>query len=171
MFLLLITPGPSNTLLMTSGSRNGPVHAIKLVPYEVTAYLIVTTIIYTIGASLGEYKPYLQLVAAVWVSGLAYLMWTSVQNIESIRVVTPGWVFFTTLLNPKAFVFGIALLPLMDQPRGFAVMAGLIAITGSSWVLFGSIMQPISRIITRVSAVWMVCIAGMLVATAVSQLT
>lgn len=170
MFLLLITPGPSNTLLMTGAGRSGPMRAIKLVPYEVTAYLIVTGIIYGIGVSMGEYKPYMQLVAAAWVVGLAYLMWSSVQNISSMRVVSPGWVFFTTLLNPKAFVFGIALLPAMEQPRGFVVMAGLIAITGASWVLLGSIMQPISRLLTRVSAIWMICIAIMLVGTAVNQL-
>jgi threonine/homoserine/homoserine lactone efflux protein len=137
---ILGTPGPTNTLLATSGAAAGVRASLPLVPAEAAGYLIA---ILAIGLALGPAVAALPLLAAALRLGVgAYLLVLAVRLWQrgggalvqgGRRVVTPRQIFTTTLLNPKAIVFALGVVP-FSAPRphlyllGFAAMLGAVAL-------------------------------------------
>lgn len=146
---LLATPGPTNTLLATSGAEIGWRRSAALLAAELLGYLLAIAILrQALGpfiASLPIAATALQAVVALYLVYLATALWQrSSLPLAQGHSITFARVFLTTLLNPKGLIFAFTLLP----PAGFstllpwlAVLSAEIVAFGFGWVLLGSTLQ------------------------------
>ncbi|MBB5986976.1 LysE family translocator [Sphingobium lignivorans] len=111
IWALLLTPGPTNTLLALSGAQRGVRASLPLIPAELCGYLLVILPLSAGGPLLLTSFPVLatviKLSAAAWVMYLAMRLWQPVLASRASYDVTARQVFCTTLLNPKALIFGL----------------------------------------------------------------
>lgn len=144
VLLILGTPGPTNTLLATAGGTVGFRRALPMLPAEAAGYLIA---ILTIGLVLGPV-----LAAQPWVAaGLrlavgGYLLWLAAKLWRrgavdlSAAPVRPRQVFVTTLLNPKALVFALGVIP-FGAERWWPYLLGflgLLSVVALGWIAIGA---------------------------------
>ncbi|MBR1126170.1 LysE family translocator [Bradyrhizobium lablabi] len=139
--IIEITPGPNMTYLaalsLSGGMRTGFAAvagiAIGLMTYGIIAALGLAAVIDNSPLLYGTLR---------W-AGVAYLLWlaweawssereTSPEKAESTDI--PPWVAFrrgliTNLLNPKAAVFYVAILPEFIQPAGRSVAAQTLSLS------------------------------------------
>jgi threonine/homoserine/homoserine lactone efflux protein len=143
---LLVTPGPTNTLLAVAGASEGFLRPLRLVPVEMAAYLLVVVPLALAGAPLIETMPALAAVlraaAAIWVMALAVRMWR-LDTSASGGAVTARGLFVTTLLNPKTLVIGLVLLPSPASPLfmpQLALFSGLLPLVATMWISAGALI-------------------------------
>lgn len=176
---LLATPGPTNTLLATSGAEVGWRRATSLLAAELLGYLLA---IAALRLSLGPFiasRPIvataLQAVVALYLVYLATALWRrSSLPLAQGRSITFARVFLTTLLNPKGLIFAFTLLPAhAGLPALLPWLAALsleIVAIGFGWILLGSLLQPSlqdparARIGYRASATILGLLASMMAA-------
>jgi threonine/homoserine/homoserine lactone efflux protein len=160
---VLATPGPTNTLLMTSGATVGIYRSLSLLLAEGLGYAIS---VLALGALLGPLvrsmphaREALSVAAGAWLCWMAFALWrTGIR--EQDRVVSWRQVFVTTLLNPKVLVFAFVIVP-FDAPNVALYCAGFYAIllpAAASWIAFGALARRSVRarslaLIPRVAAV------------------
>ncbi len=162
---LLLTPGPTNTLMALAGAERGWARAMRLAPVEVVAYGLVTIPLALAGESLlsahGPLRLAVTLVAAAWVAFLALKLW----RLPSGDAMATGGkgalkLFATTLFNPKGLVIGLVLLPSQQNLGSAAAVffATLIAVSavwaaiGNSIAGTGYAQAPVVR---RACACWL----------------
>lgn len=167
---LLLTPGPTNTLLTVGAAARGWRASLPLLFGELAGYLVVVVPLATVAASLLENRPALavglRIVAACWVLFLAVRLWrvSSVQKVENETLpVTVGQVFLTTVLNPKAPIIGLVIMPhgaLVEIAPALGLFCLLVAGAGTSFLVLGSLVgrAPVlsPRIVYRVAAFFLV---------------
>jgi threonine/homoserine/homoserine lactone efflux protein len=144
VLLILGTPGPTNTLLATAGGTAGFRRALPLVPAEAGGYLIsILAIGLAVGpaiASLPAVALGLRLAVGVYLAWLAVRLWRRGAVDLSVVPVTPRQVFVTTLLNPKALVFALGVIP-FGTPDWWAYLAsflGLLVLVALCWIGLGA---------------------------------
>lgn len=142
---LLLTPGPTNTLLALSGAESGVRRSLVLIPAETVAYLAVVIPLATVGRDLLDNWPAasgaIKLAVAAWIMFLALRLWSSVQTDATRHAVTVRRVLVTTMLNPKGLVFGLVLLPSWSSPlflRHMALFCAAIVVVSMAWIAAGS---------------------------------
>lgn len=181
LLALLLTPGPTNTLVALAASARGWRWALRLLPYEIAAYLLVTLPLALLGALALEAAPLLRpaitLASGLWVMGLAIRMWCP--SLETgASEVTPRHLFITTLLNPKALIFGLVLLPGPQLALNMALFVALIALVAAIWASIGACMAgrrdcPLGQtppLLRRAAGLWLGVLAIGLVLNALPQL-
>ena len=146
---VLGTPGPTNSLLATAGATAGLRRSLPLIAAEAAGY---TLAILTIGLLLGPVLAGAPLLAtALRIAVGAYLLLLAVRlwrrggaALATGAVITPRQVFVTTLLNPKAIVFALGILPFAAGQAvwppyllGFLVL--LIAVA-TAWISTGALL-------------------------------
>jgi threonine/homoserine/homoserine lactone efflux protein len=145
---VLGTPGPTNSLLATSGGTAGIRRSLPLIPAETAGYLIS---ILTLGLVLGPVmaaSPLLALILRLAVGAflilLAIRLWRyggAIQHRDA--VVTPRQIFVTTLLNPKAIVFALGVVPFGAGVPVWPYMLGFVAMlvaVALSWITAGALL-------------------------------
>lgn len=168
---LLVTPGPTNTLLAVAGAGEGFARPLRLVPVEMVAYLLVVVPLAVAGAPLLETVPALatalRAVAAVWVMALAVRMWR-LDTTAAGGTVTARSLFVTTLLNPKTLVIGLVLLPQPGSPHfaaHLALFAGLLPVVATTWIAAGALLTArnaevaLPRSVRRCAACWLAAVS------------
>lgn len=142
---LLGTPGPTNTLLATAGAASGWRSAFRLILAENIAYLLS---IMAIGLLLGPVIAAipalglgLRIAVGLYLAVVAWRLWQAgaAEMARAASLVTPGQIFLTTLLNPKAIVFAVAVVP-FDRPDVIAYLAAfaaLCALVALAWIGIG----------------------------------
>lgn len=146
VFLLLLTPGPTNTLLAIAGASGGFRRSLPLILAENLGYMItIIPLVAFAGPILADHPlvaSILKLCSAAWVTVLALKLWvTPLGEVEERSLVTFRQVFVTTMLNPKALIFGIVLLPnggLMQTLPRLAVFALIVAAVAAFWLSAGA---------------------------------
>lgn len=112
---LLLTPGPTNTLLALSGAARGFRPSLRLIPAEISGYLAVITPLAVIGGPFLEQNPAIAttvtFAAAAWVMFLAIKLWSPPLADTPAQLVTFQRVLITTVLNPKGLIIGLVLMP------------------------------------------------------------
>jgi threonine/homoserine/homoserine lactone efflux protein len=174
---LLIAPGPTNTLMGVAGAQAGLRRVVRLLPSELAGYLTTVLPLVWLGAELLARWPaaalVLKLAAAVWVMALAVRMWGLRRAGVASRPVTARQVFVTTMLNPKALVFALVLLPAPDQPdfvARLALFCGLVSCVALLWGAAGALTQlgqGAERrliLVQRIASLWLAFVALSLVA-------
>jgi len=177
LFALLLTPGPTNTLIALAGAERGWRGALRLTPYEAAAYALVTIPLAILGSRLPADQSMLRhaitLLAAVWVGYLAIRLW---------RLPAPGAagesgtgamrLFTTTLCNPKGLIIGLVLLP--SQPHlgmATAMFLLILLIVSAFWAVIGHVAgggMGLKPIVRRASAAWLGILALWLAAAGIA---
>ena len=147
LLALLVSPGPTNTLIALGGAARGFARALPLIGAELSGYLLVITPLALFGRPLLEAHPGLstavRILAAAWVMGLAIRLWARPSLGGHAGLVTFRQVFVTTLLNPKGLVIGLALLP-ATTPLGLLPWLALFAVTvlvvATGWIAAGALL-------------------------------
>ncbi|MDP9803001.1 MULTISPECIES: LysE family translocator [Acinetobacter] len=149
---ILLTPGPTNTLLASAGIQAGVKQSLKLIPAEVMGYLIAITSWGVLLESVSHLIPWLpallKLISATFILYLAFKLWvTSTNDIKLDNpLITPKALFVATLLNPKALLFASAIFPhaawevLNVYFIHIAIFLSLITPIAFLWIAFGTVL-------------------------------
>lgn len=131
---LLLTPGPTNTLLFVGGATNGSKRSLGLPLAELLGYLAA---IHILALSIGPFvqqapmaQLLLRLALSVYLAFLAVKLWIAPDEGAGERAVTPRRVFLITLLNPKALVFAFVVLPPITLATWSSALPHLIGLSG-----------------------------------------
>jgi threonine/homoserine/homoserine lactone efflux protein len=175
---LLGTPGPTNTLLATSGAMAGTKRSLPLLIGEIAGYLIAIAVLrLVLGPVFAAYPPVgvaLKLAVAAYLAWIAIRLWLrGVELTEAARTVTLSNVFVTTLLNPKALIFSLSIIP-TEHPELVWYIAGFTAMViaaGFSWIVIGHVAGRAAGdrhavIVPRVASVALIGFAVLIVASA-----
>lgn len=148
--LLLLTPGPTNTLLAAGGAIMGARRALPLITAELlgyaTAILALEVFVAPLAESLAWVRLSLRIGCALYLAYTAWLIWRAPQD-DAERAITWRRVFFATLSNPKALVFVFVILPprsigVADLVQPYAIILfALMALAGSAWVSLGAAIR------------------------------
>jgi threonine/homoserine/homoserine lactone efflux protein len=146
---LLAIPGPTNTLLATSGAAIGVSRSLPLLAAELAGYLTAILVLrfvlgpLVIGVPLAGLL--LRVAVTVYVLYLALLLWRyRARDVGEATTVTFKAVLITTLFNPKAAVFAFLLLP--AEAGGLAVLPWIamvalqIVVAGTAWLMLGTML-------------------------------
>jgi threonine/homoserine/homoserine lactone efflux protein len=176
---LLIAPGPTNTLMGVAGAQAGLGRVVRLLPAELAGYLTTILPLVWLGAEMLARLPaaslVLKLMAAVWVMALAVRMWGLRSAGAVSRPVTARQVFVTTMLNPKALVFGLVLLPAPGQPDfapRLALFCLMVCCVALLWGAAGALTQLGAgaerrlMLVQRIASLWLGVVALSLIANA-----
>lgn len=181
LLALLLTPGPTNTLMALAGAEGGFRRALRLIPAELAGYMTAVLPLALVGtsvlAAVPPLRPLVTFVAALWVLALAVRMWRLpvAPDDHARKAVTALQVLVTTLLNPKALVIGLALLPSDEAlaPR-VALFAGLIIVVASLWIGLGRQLVRtgpqggLAPWLTRAAAAWLAILSATLAVKAMA---
>ncbi|EOR07573.1 LysE family translocator [Acinetobacter genomosp. 15BJ] len=149
---ILLTPGPTNTLLASSGIQTGIKGSLKLIPAEVIGYFIAITTWGFLLESVSYYVPWLppliKLLSATFIIYLAIKLWiTSTKELDLDQpLITSRALFVATLLNPKALLFASAIFPhtawlnLHEYVAHMGTFLALITPIAFLWIAFGSVL-------------------------------
>jgi threonine/homoserine/homoserine lactone efflux protein len=151
VLLILGTPGPTNTLLAAGGGTVGFRRALPLVPAEASGYLItILTVGLVIGpiiASIPALALGLRLAVGAYLIRLAAKLWQHGVVDLTIAPVTPGHLFLTTLLNPKALIFALGVIPFATVNWWLYLLCFLVLLVTMAlgWIALGTILARAAR--------------------------
>jgi threonine/homoserine/homoserine lactone efflux protein len=149
--ILLLTPGPTNTLLAAAGLERGSREALPLIAFAFAGYIFAISGWGIVLASVGNYYPWLNMVVRVVCSGyllyIAVRIWRSAERppISGSKTIGPATVFVTTILNPKGLLFASTIFP----PEAFDNMQVYLISTA----LFACMVVPIGIVLVVFGAV------------------
>lgn len=166
LMILLLTPGPTNTLILLAGTERGFLRAASLIPVELAAYLAVILPLALLSHALADpleaLRPVVAAAAGLWVAWLAVQMWRAAPDATARETVTPRRLAVTTLLNPKGLIMGLVLLPAAGAtPTAFALLAACIALVAAFWAFLGCCLPgreegtDFSPLLRRLAAFWL----------------
>jgi threonine/homoserine/homoserine lactone efflux protein len=148
---LLLTPGPTNTLLFVGGAADGLKRSLWLPLAELLGYLAA---IHILALSIGPFLQQapvaqlaLRLALSAYLAFLAVKLWITLDESADQRAVTPQRVFIVTLLNPKALVFAFVVLPPITLATWLAALPYLIGLSGLilgaslCWIAMGAALR------------------------------
>jgi threonine/homoserine/homoserine lactone efflux protein len=150
--LVLMMPGPTNTLLLSSGLKVGIRRTLPLVAAEAFGYITAISLWGFFLLSFTTDAPWLldavKLLCAVYILWLATKMWTQSQLLDDRDTgpVSIREIFVVTLMNPKALIFSGTLFPLeafkSAEYFAAAVIAFLIVLgpIGIAWSCLGGLL-------------------------------
>jgi threonine/homoserine/homoserine lactone efflux protein len=182
---LLLSPGPTNTLLMYSGAAAGVRRSLSLVAAELCGYCgAIALLVLGLGPIVRAYPMFgasLRVAAAAYLVAMAVQLWTT-RLPPGQRSEPLAWrkVFVATLFNPKAVLFAFVIIPhLFDGRLEAAVpylltLSALIVLAGAAWIVFGAMLGPVIERIAgrnaahRLSAVAQLFFAAVLIVSVVS---
>ena len=150
---ILFTPGPTNTLLASSGIRIGFRRSILLIPAEAFGYLLAITCWGVLIDRISSHAPYLpsilKLCSALYILYLALKLWRA--SFQDPSLIAPAIrkreLFLATLLNPKGILFATAVFPItawIDANIYVAHMLSFLLIlipVGFFWIFIGQILN------------------------------
>lgn len=144
---ILLTPGPTNTLLAAGGATL-PLRKALLLPFaEALGYALAVSAFFLMAQGLqGRPEAFVavKLAAAAWLIYAAIKLWrTRLDAGGPPPRFAFGRVFLTTLVNPKALLVGVVFIP--QQPFHMALgwvgaYAALSVLAGLGWVCLGSLL-------------------------------
>lgn len=149
--LILLTPGPTNTLLAAAGAergfrRNAALPLAESLGYglAIGAYGVVATALADNPAALALLK----LANIGWLCLTAARLWTRPPAGAQPARGSYGTVLLATLLNPKAMLVGVILIPAMlaNTPvMATLAFAALSFVAGLAWVAVGASLPPLLK--------------------------
>ncbi|EUC00723.1 Lysine exporter protein (LYSE/YGGA) [Rhizobium sp. CF080] len=183
ILLLLCTPGPTNTLMALGGYARGWLKGLPLIAGELGGYLLVIVPVATLAAPFFDAYPqasvWAKLAAGVWVLYLGYRLWTSEKQAKDAVEISVRQVFVTTVLNPKALIIALVIMPhggLTQLAPWLALFAGLVLLAANGWIAFGSLMRRTDRfevkpfVVRRIAAACLVLFAMILASASIQSL-
>jgi threonine/homoserine/homoserine lactone efflux protein len=150
--LILLTPGPTNTMLATCGATLR-LRQAALMPFaEAAGYIFAISVFFEM-AAVAHGNPWalaaIKLIAAAWLTYSAVKLWRmpfEALGASARRAFVR--VFVTTILNPKAMLVGTLFIPAQPFAGAFAwigTYAFLSVSAGFGWVLLGALLPASIR--------------------------
>lgn len=138
-FLLFVAPGPTNALLMAGSVKRE--NAVRLLAAQACGYGIASACWFSLRPFVSpDAVQILRLVAAGWLVILG-LRLTASARINAAKSGNAISVVATSALNPKAFIYCLAIVPMNIEPRALGIfwiaLVVITAATGSVWLLLG----------------------------------
>jgi len=175
LLAILLVPGPTNTLLATSGATVGWVRSLplllcELIGYE-TAIVVIRLLMGPVLSRLPNGVRWMHVLAAAYLVVLAVGLWRW-RLAQATRAVRAHQVLITTLLNPKAWLIALVLIPLpVADARYWLVLTPLIPLIGSTWIAFGRLLrrsgsQGLTALIPKAASVTLGAFATILIVSA-----
>ena len=150
IIIVLIMPGPTNTLLAAAGLRQGVKRAVPLAGAELAGYVVSISVwggFLAHAAHSVSWPPLLVRIAScLYIAYLAVRMWRTAVAFQASTqtAIGPRTLFVATLLNPKAILFAGTIFPaaaFADVPAYLSAMgifAALLLPIGLVWIAFGA---------------------------------
>ena len=116
--LVLIVPGPTNTLLLSAGLKAGIRDTWPLVASEAAGYVIAISVwgffLHALAAGNSWMFSGIKLLSSGFIFYLAVKMWAKGPKLHELArgPISCRDLFFATLMNPKALLFASMLFPL-----------------------------------------------------------
>jgi threonine/homoserine/homoserine lactone efflux protein len=150
--VLLATPGPTNTLLATSGAAAGVLRSLRLVGAETIGYAFAISVLALVIGPIAQTSQALgvalRLGCGFFLLYVAWRLWregeaatTSVEPVKFRRVLV------ATALNPKAAVFAFVIVPYLSSgdvraalPYA-AALTVMIPLAGLAWIVAGAALR------------------------------
>jgi threonine/homoserine/homoserine lactone efflux protein len=180
LMLLLLAPGPTNTLLFRAGGLFGFRASWTLLFIECLAYVLQVSAWGVALFYLAAYSPWavklIQLAAGTYLLVVSWRLWRSAKTSDGVTRdrFTGGYFFWMTVMNPK----GLLIASLIAPPDTFTYWPGylsfmctlalVVVLVGSAWIVFGvgvvgrgrHWLTP--RVINRTAALAIGCFASVL---------
>jgi len=161
--LTLALPGPTNALLAIAGTSAGLRRSAHLVIAAILGYGLAVAVLISVAAPLIEAIPVagrvLRLAAAAVLIQIAWSLWSRPRLArEDGKPVRWGHVFLTTLLNPKALVLALFVMPQdpagshVFRPEAAALLPFVIAVSALGWIGIGAALR--SNAANRAASGW-----------------
>lgn len=150
---ILLTPGPTNTLLAASGVQVGFRRSMLLIPAEALGYFCAITLWGSVLSVLAKQWPVmpsiLKLVSVSYILWLAIRLWKTshIKELSEQHSIGARQLFVATFLNPKALLFALTVFPtatwsnLSNYMSVMLAFLGLLIPIASLWVLFGHLLN------------------------------
>lgn len=181
LMLLVLAPGPTNTLLFRAGLLFGFRASWTLALTECLAYLLQVSLWGVALLYLAAYSPWAlksaQLAAACYLLYVSYKLWQRKNS-----VINPGsdrfsglYFFWLTVMNPKgllivSFIAPVGTFATLPGYAGFMATLALVVITvGAAWIVLGSRFEGIQKAwltplkINRATSIAIGCFATLMV--------
>lgn len=181
LMLLLLAPGPTNTLLFRAGVLFGFRASWTLALTECLAYLLQVSLWGVALLYLAAYSPWAlkatQLAAACYLLYVSYKLWQRKNS-----VINPGsdrfsglYFFWLTVMNPKgllivSFIAPVGTFGTLPGYAGFMATLALVVIpVGAAWIVLGSRFEGIQKAwltplkINRATSIAIGCFATLMV--------
>jgi threonine/homoserine/homoserine lactone efflux protein len=150
IIVVLITPGPTNTLLAAAGLRQGVRRSSPLIAAELAGYLVSISVwghfLVQAARALPWLPSLLRVAAGVYIAYLAVDMWRAAVALpdSTQRPIGMRTLFVATLLNPKGLLFAGTIFPAIAfaQVPAYAtamlMFACLLVPIALAWIAFGA---------------------------------
>ncbi|MGF6097982.1 LysE family translocator [Pseudomonas sp. 18175] len=181
LMLLLLAPGPTNTLLFRAGVLFGFRASWRLACIECLAYLLQVSVWGVALLYLAAYSPWAlkvtQLAAACYLLYVSYKLWQRKNS-----TIDPGgdrfsgaYFFWMTVMNPKgllivSFIAPINAFTTLEGYAAFMTTLALVVIpVGAAWIVLGSRFEGMQKAwlsplkINRATSIAIGCFATLMV--------
>ncbi len=157
LLLLLLAPGPTNTLLFRAGVLFGLRASWLLVFIECLAYLLQVSVWGVALLYLGAYSPWAlqatQLAAACYLLYVSYKLWQRKNSALDPRHdrFSGLYFFWLTVMNPKGLLIVSFIAPASTFAtlQGYVTFMGTLALVvipvGAAWIVLGSRFAAIQK--------------------------
>ncbi|SIO46459.1 LysE family translocator [Paraburkholderia phenazinium] len=148
--ILLIMPGPTNTLFATAGLQRGVRRSAHLIGAEFAGYFVSITVLGCFlshaATSLTWIPALLRIASSLYLAVLAVRMWQTASEFPASTQKAIGLrtLFVATLLNPKAILFAGTIFPAIAFERlpayleAMGIFTAALIPTGLAWIAFGA---------------------------------
>jgi threonine/homoserine/homoserine lactone efflux protein len=148
--VVLVTPGPTNTLLAAAGLRQGVKRSVPLVGAELLGYVVSISTWGCFLASASHAMPWLpafmRIASGLYIAYIAVGMWRAAIALANSEHPPLGLrtLFMATLLNPKGLLFASTIFParaFASTPAYVVAMtefACLLVPIALAWIGFGA---------------------------------
>ena len=185
VLLLLLTPGPTNTLIMLAGYTNGWRASAWLSGIELLGYRVVVVPVTLISAPVVAAFPdamlWAKILAGAWVLSLSWRLWRSAGSAaHAVEGGVARQVLVTTVLNPKAPIIALAImpqLPFLEVLPWLALFSLLVLLAANLWLAVGSLVAKgggallAPKAVRKMAATGLLCFAAVLAGSAVHAMT
>ncbi|CAE6737686.1 LysE family translocator [Paraburkholderia domus] len=150
IIVVLITPGPTNTLLAAAGLRQGVRRSLPLIATELAGHLLSISVWGHFLAQAAHALPWLpsllRVAAGVYIAYLAVDMWRAAVALPDSTQRASGkrTLFVATLLNPKGLLFAGTIFPAIAFAHvsvyavAMLIFACLLVPIALAWIAFGA---------------------------------
>lgn len=146
---LLIVPGPTNTLLFTSGATFGVSKSCFLLVGELLGYVTTILLLREFVLPLSGTHPketlfFLKFISGFYLLVMSYCLWKSKgSSNELVGTITVQRVFITTMLNPKCIVIALGIPTGQNESiiSYVVFLCALISTVGFLWICAGNIAR------------------------------
>lgn len=181
LVLLLVVPGPTNTLLLRAGVLFGFAASWRMALVECLAYLLQVSVWGVLLFYLSAWSPWAvkatQMAAACYLLKLSFTLWKRhTGRVDSRHDRLSGVHFFwLTVMNPKgllivSFIAPIGTFASLPDYAGFMALLAMVVIpVGAAWIVLGSRFEGVQKAwltplkINRIASVAIGCFATIMI--------